>query len=220
MDTYHAADDDLAAAIFYLLGEPVPNKHSRLDDAKRLESEIGDREELLRKIVELCGTQETPKQLYLATRAYSWLGKGHYEDTVRCATAYLNTDGWKELPGSTKMENGVRVDYASVNRASILVDLARAQQGLGKLDAALSNFMEAFRITPFSAMNAIKAADVLAKLHGKEEALLFLMQQKKSKYYTPVKYTDLQGHVRKNEVFKQLLDAHILKLQEKETIGW
>ena len=65
-------------------------------------------------------------------------------------------------------------------------------------------------------MNAIKVADVLVKQHGREEALEYLKQQRQSQYYESVKYTDMLGHIRKNDLFKQLLDAHILKLQEKK----
>ena len=69
-------------------------------------------------------------------------------------------------------------------------------------------------------MDAIKAADVVVKLHGKEEALMFLRQQKESAYYVPAKYIDVFGNSRRNDVFKQLLDAHILKLQENKQSGW
>lgn len=220
MEKFGAAGDDLAAALFCLLGEPVPCKRSLEDEARRLQEEVGDREKLLLKIISLCGAQETPKQLYLSEKAYSWLGKNYYEDVVRCAGAYLRTDGWKELPDRTKTENGIRIDFAAANRASVLVDLAKAQEGLGRLDAALANFAEAYRIAPYSAMHAIKAADVLVRLHGKEEALQFLIQQKKSKYYDPVRYTDPQGRICRNDVFRQLLDAQILKLQQKESTGW
>ncbi len=208
-------NEDLAAALFSVLGESVPYRSSLTEEATRLRDEIQDREKVLLKIVELCGELKTPKQLYLAEKAYSWLGKQYYSQVIQYAGAYLHTEGWNELFGRAKEENGISINYAAAQRASVLLDLAKAQEGTGHLESALFNFMEAYQLEPYSAMNAIKAADVIAKLHGREEALMFLMQQKKSKYYTPVKYTDSQGSARRNDVFKQLLDAHILKLQEE-----
>lgn len=215
MEEVAKSNDDLAAALFYLLGESVPHKRAMEEQAKQLQQTIGDdRESLLLKVIELCGEPTTPKQLYLVVKAYSWLGKKYYEQIVRYAGQYLKTVGWSELPQNVRVENGIKMNCKALHRASILMDLARAQEGLGHLDSALTNFMEAYRITPYSAMNAIKVADVLVKLNGKEEALFFLNQQKKSKYYDRVKYVDLQGRRQRNELFRQLLDAHILKLQK------
>lgn len=219
MEELTRKNEDLAAALFSLLGESLPYRSSLTDEANRLKDEIKDREKLLLKVVELCGDLKTPKQLYLAEKAYSWLGKKYYSQVIQYAGQYLHTEGWDELLGRTKEENGISINYAAAQRASVLMDLAKAQEGEERLESALFNFMEAYRLEPYSAMDAIKAADVIAKLHGKEEALMFLIQQRKSKYYDPVRYTDSQGRVRRNDVFKQLLDAHILKLQEDKPTG-
>nr|WP_319487903.1 hypothetical protein [uncultured Caproiciproducens sp.] len=207
---------DLAAALFFMLGEAVPHRRSLEEEAIGLRDEIEDREKILLKVIELCGDPQTPRQLYLVEKAYSWLGKKYYQETIRYAGEYLHTSSWNELPNRIKIEDGITINYASAQRASVLIDLARAQEGLGRLEAALFNFMEAYRLEPYSAMNAIKVADVIVKQHGKEEALQFLKQQRQSQYYESVKYTDMLGHSRKNDLFKQLLDAHILKLQENK----
>lgn len=219
MEELTRSNEDLAAALFFTLGESVPYHSSLLDEADRLRNEIKDREAILLKIVELCGEPTTPKQLYLIEKAYSWLGKKYYNKVIQYAGEYLHTEGWSELPSRTKEENGISIHYAAVQRASVLIDLAKAQEEAGKLESALFNFMEAYQLEPYSAMDAIKAADVIAKLHGREEALLFLVQQKKSKYYDSIKYTDSQGTVRHNNVFRELLDAHILKLREDKSGG-
>jgi hypothetical protein len=220
MEELPQSNEDLAAALFSLLGETIPHRRSLEDEANRIKSEITDREKLLLKVIELCGNPQTPKQLYLTAKVYSWLGKKYYDQTIQYAGEYLHTEGWNELPNHAKIENGIMINYAAAQRASVLIDLAKAQEGTGHFEAALFNFMEAYRLEPYSAMDAIKAADVIAKLHGREEALMFLRQQKLSHYYGPVKYTDTIGNVHRNDVFKQLLDAHILKLQKNEQTGW
>lgn len=207
---------DLAAALFFVLGEAAPHRRALEEEAAALKEKIRDRGKILLKVIELCGEPQTPEQLYLVEKAYSWLGKKYYQETIRYAGEYLHTSGWGSLPNHIRQEDGITVNYAAAQRASVLRDLANAQEGLGRLDAALFNFTEAYRLEPYSAMNAIKAANLVAKLHGREEALEFLKQQRQSQYYDPVKYTDSLGHTRKNDLFKQLLDAHILKLQENK----
>lgn len=220
MSDLKTEDPNLAAALFFVLGETVPHPRSLEAEANRLKKNIKDREKILLKVIELCGSPQMPKQLYLIAKAYSWLGQKYYEKTIQSAGSYLRTSGWNELPNRTKEEDGITVNCAAARRASVLIDLARAQEGLGRLEPALFNFMEAYRLEPYSAMDAIKAADVVAKLNGGEEALMFLRQQKESAYYAPIKYTDAQNNPCINDLFKQLLDAHILKLQENKQIGW
>lgn len=216
MKPYEETDDDLAAALFYILGKPVPHRTSLEETARRIWEKSGNREEILHKIIALCGSAETPKQKYLVAKAYSWLGKDYDEEMIAAANDYLHTSGWSELSGKQVEQDGISVNQGTVQHSSILLDLARAQEGMGHLNAALFNFMEAYRMEPYRAMYVIKAADVVMKLHGKEEALTFLEEQKKSKYYEPVRYTDAQGNVRHNDLFKQLLDAQILKLREED----
>jgi hypothetical protein len=212
-------NEDLAAALFSALGEHVPHPSALEVEAKRLISQIEDRESLLLKVIELCGNPQTPKQLYLTAKAYSWLGRKYDRQTIQFAEAYLNTEGWSELSNRTIVENGISMNHLFTQRASVFIDLAKAQEGVGRLEDALYNFLEAYRLEPYSAMNAVKAANVMVKLHGREEALIFLRRQKKSLYYSPTKYTDTSGNVRHNDEFRRLLDAHIFKLQEHEQTG-
>lgn len=204
---------ELAAALFYVSGGAAPHPYELEAKARELAARIGDRPKILLKVVELCGKPVTPKQLYLATRAYSFLGRQYAEKTEQCASAYLATNGWEELPRKTVGEEGIPVNGAAASRASIVLDLAAAEEDLGKLDAAAAHYLEAYRLEPYRAMYAIKAADVMVRLGRKEEALLFLRQQRENRYYTPVRYRDSQGMLCRNTTFRELLNAHILKLE-------
>ena len=84
-------NSDLAAALFFVLGEAVPHRRSLEEKAIALRDEIKDREKILLKVIELCGDLQTPKQLYLVEKAYSWLGKKYYNETVHYAGEYLHT---------------------------------------------------------------------------------------------------------------------------------
>ena len=92
------------------------------------------------------------------------------------------------------------------------MDLAQAQNADGKPGSALASFLEAYRLEPYNPMPAIKAAGILERMHGKEEAIRFLNQHKSSVFYQPVKYTDSQGNRRRNDAFRQLLDGYLRKV--------
>lgn len=208
-------DFDLAAALFYTLGGTIPHNQLLEDEAQKLSSAISDRKKCLLKVIELCNTPTTPKQLYLVTKAYSWLGAKYHKETLHFAKLYLDSDGWSELPHRTIRENGITINLASSNRASIFINLAQAQEGEGNYEAALANYAEAYRLEPYNAMNAIKAADVIFKSRSKQEALNYLHNQEFSKYYAPIKYVDFQGNQCRNDIFQQLIKVHILKLETK-----
>ena len=195
---------ELAAALFDLVGGPVPHPYEQEEEARALSKQLGDRSKVLLKVIELCKTPTTPEQLYLTARAYSFLGGPYAEETERYATAYLSTDGWKGLPQRTVEEEGILINQAAANRACIVSDLAAAEEHLGK-----------YRLEPSQAMYAIKAADGMTQRGRKEEALAFLRQQKKSRYYTPVDRPGRWGAAGRNATFQELLNAHILKLEAK-----
>lgn len=204
---------ELAAALFHTIGGAVPHPYELEGRARQLTQELGDQTHVLLKIVELCSPPAAPAQLYLSTKAYSWLGGTYSSQAAKCAAAYLATDGWTDLPRKTVGEDGIPVNGAAASRASVVADLAAAEQALGKAEASLSHYLEAYRLEPYRAMFAIKAADSMVSLGRREEALTFLRGQRQNRYYTPVKYKDAQGNVARNDTFRELLNAHILKLE-------
>lgn len=208
-------DPNLAAAIFVTLGGNLPNRFEREEEARRIAEEIPDREKRLKYIIALCADPDSPQSLYLTAKAYSWLGDAYRKEIIRYCTAYLQGEPWKGLPHGTVVEDGITVYRPARSRASVLIDLAQAQDADGQASAALSSFLEAYRLEPYNPMPAIKAAGILERLHGRTEAIQFLRQQKSSVFYQPVKYTDTQGNRTQNDSFRQLLDAYLLKLEGK-----
>jgi tetratricopeptide (TPR) repeat protein len=207
------SNEELAAALLWALGENVPHDRALEAEANRQKAEKASREELLQKVILMCSNPITPMQLYLTAKAYSLLGSGFYSQTIQFMREYLKSGGWDKLSGRSVMENGILINHLCMLRAADLTVLARAQENSGKLEDALESFSEAYHFEPYRAMHAVKVADLLVKLHGREEALLFLRHQKQSRYYSPIKYTDTLGEVRRNDEFRRLIDAHILKIE-------
>lgn len=215
MSNAYGDHSDLAAALFYTMGASIPHDSRLEEEARKLLLSIPNQEKCLLKVIELCGTPETPKQLYILTKAYSWLGAKYRKETIRFSSQYLNSDGWGDLPHSVRTEDGISVSQSASCRASVFIDLAQAQEGEGDYEAALMNYLEAYRLEPYNAMDAIKAADVIAKSRSRKEAVDFLRNQKSSGYYLPIKYLDPQGNRCRNDTFKELLDSHLRKLEDK-----
>ena len=215
MENEKKNDPELAAALFFLLGEPVPHDPKLEKAAGEIQKNTDDRQKLLLRVIELCGEPTAPQTLYLCEKAYSWLGKTYSRETIRLAKAYLEGEEWDALSSKIEMVDGIEIDHRDEHRAGVLIDLARAQEGVGALEEAYSNYLQAYDLEPYNAMVVVKAAEVLSRLRGREEALNFLLQQRSSLYYEPVKYRDSLGRVRRNEVFRELVEAHILKLQGK-----
>lgn len=210
------SNEELAAALLWALGENVPHDRALETEAIRIKSEKASKEELLKRVIALCSNSKAPMQLHITAKAYSLLGSGFYSQTVQSMLEYLKTDGWDKLSGRSVMENGILINHLCMQRAADLTVLARAQEGLGKPEDALESFIEAYRFEPYRAMYAVKIADLIVKLHGREEALLFLRHQKQSRYYSPIKYTNTLGEVHYNDEFRRLIDAHILKIENME----
>lgn len=208
---------ELAAALFYLLGEPVPHDPKLEKEAGQIWDSTDDREQLLLKIVELCGKPVEPMELYLCEKAYSWLGRNYCRQTIQLAELYLEGGGWDALSGRTEMVEGIRVDHGDSRRAGVLLDLAKAQEEIGKLRESYSNYLQAYELVPYNAMVVIKAAEVLLRFRGRTEAINFLLQQRSSPYYEPIKYRDPAGKIQHNEIFKELLESYILKMQKTNT---
>ena len=214
MFSQEGKDVELAAALLGTVGVAVEHNKSYDSKAEEMKAGFGGHEELLRKVISLCGNPETPKQNYICTKAYSLLGDSF--NVIKYARKYLADSGEDLFDGTLVDEDGITVNRGEWKRAGVMMDLASALESTGASENAYRYFSEAYMLQPYNAMAAIKCADVLIKLRGKKEALDFLLEQKNGGYYEPIIYTDALGRRRKNDLFKRLIDAQILKFSAAE----
>lgn len=203
------AETELAAALFFLLGEPVPHDPELEKQASVLKERSRDTKQALGKVLELCGTPHTAQQLYLCTKAYSWLGKQYASQAAQCAKAYLASDGWDALPSETRMENGIRIDGSIQNRAGVFLDLGNACAGMGDYEKACSAYEKAYELEPYRVMGAIEASNALIRMGRISEARDFLLLQEKNPYYKPRKFRGVHGDVQYDSFFRESLDRQI-----------
>lgn len=214
MDEREAVSTELAAALFSeLSGELVPHDPALEESARSLIAQIQDPEKLLLKIIGLCGEPETPRQSYLCAAAYSRLGERYAEETIRCAENYLSSPGWNELEQREWTEGGIPVRGADACRASLYCAIAAAREVKEDLKGAYSALLKAYALEPYRGDTMAKAADLLANLRGKREALDFVLEQRNSRYFKPVRYFDAFGKPQRNESFRKLLESEAEKLR-------
>lgn len=206
---------ELAAALFSLLGEPIPHDPSADAEAGVLHEQLQDENSALRKVLELCGTPQIPAQFYLCTKLYSWLGLEYDELTIQCAKAYLASSGWEAIERGIVEDRGVTIDRSSSVRAGILADLARAYAGERKYEKACAAYLRAYEAEPSNANYAIEVSNTLVLSDKFGEALEFLIRQKKSPYCRAVKYRDQSGQVHLNSDFRDLLERQTICLQNR-----
>lgn len=215
VDEKEAVSIELAAALFSeLSGEFVPHDPALEEPARGLLEQRRDPETLLLKIIGLCGEPKTPRQSYLCAAAYSRLGERYAEETIRCAENYLNSPGWNELEEREWTEGGISIRGADACRASLYCALAAAREAKDDLKGAYSALLKAYALEPYRGDTMTKAADLLAALRGKREALDFVLEQRNSRYFKPVRYTDSFGKPQRNESFRKQLESEAEKLRK------
>ena len=211
-------DAELAAALFSLMGEPMPHDPRREAEAAGLRRRAGSGADALRTVLELCGEPHTPQEYYLCEKVCSWLGVEYRSRLIRYAEAYLASPGWDSLPSGEAVEKGLRIDLADRARAGVLSELAGALSSERRYEEAESRYMQAFELEPYRAEAAVAASVMLVRLGKAEEAKDLLERQKKNFYYRPVSYKDASRQKRVNDDFRRTVDIALMKL-EKEGLG-
>lgn len=206
---------ELAAALLWLLGEPVPHDAKLEPAAAALRQRLPDDRSALLKAAELCGEPKTPGILYLCTKIFSWLGRRYDTDTVKCAQAYLASPGWDALPRGQMLERGIEIDLETQSRAGIFADLGSAYAGLGNYEKACSAYGKAFELEPYRIEYAIELSNTLMLFGRGEEAMQFLQRQKKSLYCRTMKYRDATGQICYDSSFRDTLYSQISGIKKR-----
>lgn len=219
MAVKETADFELAAALVSLLGEPVPHDPAKEADAAALRRQFPDDRHALLKAAELCGEPKTPRQFYLCTKIFSWLGRQYDARTVECAEAYLLSPGWDALPSGQTTERGVKTDLAAHSRAGILMDLGVAYAGMENYERACSAYLKAYETEPYRIEYAVEASSAMVCLGREKEAMDFLLLQKHSPYCRTVKYRGSTGRMCYDSFYRDTLDRRINCLKKQMENG-
>ncbi len=216
---------DLAEQLFNTLLVSASFGNSVLDkDVEYLLSQCKTRQEILDKIIELCGEPNTPKQRYLLAKAHAWSKVSHRKLAIKYLELYLNNDlyenNYKEHHHSLGDKYFSIEEEKNIHIAEICNYLGKAYEGEYEFDKALMYYKKELELTPFWPAAYCHVGGILIKQNKLIEAMDFYLRAKKSPYYKPVKYKDFFGKTQTDSTFKKVIDDHLADLKEKIDKGY
>ena len=116
---------------------------------------------------------------------------------------------------STVQERGRKIDLAARSRAGILVDLGSAYAGQSDYGKACAAYEKAYELEPYRIGYAVELSNAMLLFGRGEEALQFLLRQKKSPYCHTVKYRGVTGGFCYDSSFRGTLDIQIALLEKR-----
>ena len=134
---------------------------------------------------------------------------------MKYGVAYLATPGWEALPAGNMEERGVKIDLLARSRAGIFADLGGAYAGMGNYEKACSAYGKAYELEPYRIGYAVELSSAMVLFGRGEEALAFLLRQKKSPYCRTVKYRGITGQFCYDSSFRDTLDLQIAGLKKR-----
>lgn len=183
-----------------------PPDESRFDPMTKqiLESCNNDRKSILLTEVELCKPFETPMSYCVIANAYYFLGAAYRRETIEYMTKYLNNPEW--MP---------HVEYFEDDRARYLSGrwniLGHAYEGEYMFEEALKAYNAEKATTPEQPAAYICIATVLSKMNRLDDAIDFLEEAKKTRYYQEPGF---------GTCFNTTIDSYLSKFEDRKKRGY
>ena len=184
------------------------------------------RQDILNRVIEICGVPNTPKQRYIYAMAYGWSNKEYRKKAIYYIKFYLNNELYEDIYlhhfrniNSTIEERKQEHIY---DMQSMLIDLYIKEYDFNN---ALLLTEKNISLIPTLPLAYRKKAEILVKTNQIDEAIIFLKEFKKSKYYC--KYKDYSPSTWMIDTIDELLNDCISKKQNnyiykprKQTINY
>lgn len=182
------------------------------------------RQDILNKVIELCGNPITPRQRYILAKAYSWSKSEFRRQAILYIEQYLSNplynDAYKNLHHSSAGKQFTLDEEKNIHISEMYSYLGKAYEGEYEFDKALVCFKKEQELAPFWPSPYCHICDVLVKQNKLNEAMKTYISARKSPYYKPIKYKDLLGTSHTDDTFKKVIEAKIIELQEKLDKGY
>ena len=175
------SNEDIALQLFNSqnLGETVNTQAQKIIDS------CSNRQEILLKAIELCGNDPTtPKQLYIVSHCYVWLGAKYRKQAIEYLEKYIAVGAaWDGTPQDTIDMGNYQIDQLKANKASVYNYLGKAYEGEYQFDKAEQAYLNAEKLDPSFATFSVCVANTYIKRNELEKALEYLNSKKQTSYY-------------------------------------
>lgn len=169
-----------------------------------LEECNNDRKRILLAEVELCKQYETPMSYCVIANAYYFLGAAYRQETIEYMRKYLENPEW--IPHAEYFEDD-RTRYLSV-RWGIL---GQAYEGEYQFEDALWAYCGEKDAAPEHPAAYVHIATVLTKMNRIDDAIAFLREAQKTRYYNEPGF---------GTCFDIIIDNRLSQLEEKKKRGY
>ncbi|MDD6807924.1 MAG: DnaD domain protein [Oscillospiraceae bacterium] len=183
--TSYVNNPDLALKLFETLsvstGTLTQKEQSVIND---ILSTCKTRQDILNKVVEICGEPNTSQKRYIYAMAYSWSNKEYRKKAIKYLELYLSNPLYEDVYLNRFSYYNEPIESRKNNHLNSM------HQTLGEIyekeydfDNALINYEKAIQYDPYNPITYRKKVGTLIKMNKIEEAIIFLDIIKKSKYY-------------------------------------
>jgi tetratricopeptide (TPR) repeat protein len=159
---------DLAEKLFATL--LLSNRNASEKEKREIEKilkQCPTRQDLLNKVIELCGTPITPRQRYLIAKAYAWSKAEYRKQAIVHIEHYLNNPLYEGAYTGHHHMHGNRMftldEEKNIHLADMYSYLGKAYEGEYEFNKALVCYKKEQELVPFWAAPYCRIASVLIK---------------------------------------------------------
>ncbi|HWT74135.1 MAG TPA: hypothetical protein VN258_05370 [Mobilitalea sp.] len=212
-------NSDLALELFSTLGI---GKNSELSPkATNILRQCSHRTDVLKEMINLCQNPATPKELYIVSTAYVWLGASYRQLAIEYLNKYINVGAyWDGFPSGDIDLFGYEENQKDLNIARVYYDLGQCYEKEYMLSEAIIAYSTASKYEPHFAYYKVCVSNVYVKLGEYNHAIVNLINARNSKYYTTYTYKTSDGVVHVNKDYINAIDSAMIDVEKKQKRGY
>lgn len=182
------------------------------------------RQDILNKVIELCGEPVTPRQRLLLAKVYASSSVEFRKLAIVNIEEYLNNpiyeDEYINRHHSYADKTFSVNEEKNIHISEMHCMLGKAYEGEYEFDKALTCYRKEQELTPFWPASYCHICSIFMKQNKLNEAMEVYLAAKRSPYYKPIKFKTVLGDSYTEDTFKKVIDSHIIELQEKIDKGY
>lgn len=179
------------------------------DSFTKDENGYWNRTDWLMKVINLAGTPDTPKQRYILSTAYYYLGSKYRKEAITHLELYISGGIWDGL--FLYSPTHTLYDYRKQTLANTMYWLGECYEKEYLFESALKTYEKIIEVLPNYPSGYLGKVSILTKTNNLDECLKWLNLIKKSSLYKDYFYYDELGKKYKNTEFKESIDKMINK---------
>jgi len=173
------------------IGGSVPKQYQR--DVEALLARHEARIDQLREIAESCGSDKSPKALYVKSYAYAWAGATCRVEAIHALNEYLQGEMYSDVQNDFFESEGLLFRAQDGLRADALIYLGKAYEGEQEFENAIHAFSNALKLHPTLYGISIMISNAYYRMDCFEKALSILEEARENPLLKPRSWKSMYG---------------------------